>query len=243
MSARGRLTSSALPDAPGGPASSRAVSKGDYVYAEIKEAILAGRLPPGSPIDKAALCERLGVSRFPVVSAIHRLSFEGLVTVAPQHGSFVVRLALSEVLECMMLRTAIESETAALAAERRPDGLVDLLDRSLQQQAEAETAGDGAAFYALDLGFHALMLSSLGLQRTATTLDGLRTRLERIRRILSAPEDRMARTRADHAAIRDAVAAGAPAAARNAMRRHLESTAALFRGFADLNPTLFSDLP
>ena len=54
----------------------RVNSKAEQVYGELKEAILVGALEPGAPIDKLALCERLGVSRFPVSAAISRLAFE-----------------------------------------------------------------------------------------------------------------------------------------------------------------------
>ncbi|WP_353017814.1 GntR family transcriptional regulator [Mesorhizobium sp. M1405] len=49
----------------------------------IRRAIRTGRLGPGPSIDKAALCEQLGVSRFPVAAAINRLAFERLVVVQP----------------------------------------------------------------------------------------------------------------------------------------------------------------
>ena len=45
-------------------------SKADAVYGELKEAILSGTLEPGCLIDKAGLCEKLGVSRFPVSAAV-----------------------------------------------------------------------------------------------------------------------------------------------------------------------------
>lgn len=238
----GRTIAAALPDRPS-VANARARSKGSHVYDELKEAILSGRLEPGSPIDKGALCDRLGVSRFPVATALNRLAFEKLVVIAPQHGSFVARIALSDVTECMMIRAAIEAETAALAAERAPPALLPALDRGLRYQEAAAAAGDIPDFYQLDVAFHDAVLVSLGLSHAAAILDGLRTRLERIRRILSAPPGRMMQTLHDHAAIRDAIAARDGPAARAAVRRHLDDTSALFHAFALSHPTLFSDTP
>ena len=40
----------------------------------IRDAIVHLHLPPGTPLDKAALCARLGVSRFPVSEALGRLA-------------------------------------------------------------------------------------------------------------------------------------------------------------------------
>src|ERR1700728_871021 len=100
----------------------RANSKVEQVYEAVKEAILSGALEPGQPIDKLALCEQLGVSRFPVSAALSRLAFERLVVVEPQHGSFVARISAQDVRERLFIRRAIEGEIAAEAARRLPLG-------------------------------------------------------------------------------------------------------------------------
>src|SRR5271168_5233593 len=81
----------------------RVSSKANHVYGELKEAILTGALEPGEPIDKLALCERLGVSRFPVSAAVSRLAFERLVVIEPQHGSFVSRISVEDVRELLFV--------------------------------------------------------------------------------------------------------------------------------------------
>ena len=94
-------------------------SKADAVYGELKEAILSGTLEPGCLIDKAGLCEKLGVSRFPVSAAVSRLSYDRLVDVAPQHGSFVARISLNDVRERFFIRSALEGEIAAGGESQR----------------------------------------------------------------------------------------------------------------------------
>ena len=224
-----------------GDSRERPASKGGVVYAALKEAILSGVLPPGAPVAKAALCAQLGVSRAPVAAALSRLAFERLVTVAPQHGSFVTPISMDDVRECMLVRRAVEAETAALAAERRPAGLVEALDRLLRYQGAAADAGDAPGLYALDVAFHDAILASLHLRQAAAILDGLRARLERIRRLNGAPPGRAAAVVAGHRTVRDAIAAGAPDGARAAMTRHLTDTAALFERFAAHDPAFFSD--
>ena len=93
-------------------------SKADAVYGELKEAILTGALEPGRLIDKSMICERLGVSRFPVSAAVSRLAYDRLVDVAPQHGSFVSRISIKDVRERLFIRSALEGEIAAEAARR-----------------------------------------------------------------------------------------------------------------------------
>ena len=216
-------------------------TKGAHAYAALKEAILSGAIAPGALIDKPALCRTLGVSRFPVTTAVNRLAFEHLVLIEPQHGSFVAKLVLGDVLECMMIRNALEAEIAAAAATRPPAGLAAALDRNLRYQAVAAASGDAAGFYALDVGFHAMLSETLGLAHAADILDGLRSRLERMRRLLSAPPGRLAASLAEHRGVAAAIVGGDPDAARAAMRAHLAQTTALFRRFAETHAPLFAD--
>ena len=65
-----------------------AAVKAEAVYGELKEAILSGAWSPVGRSTSWSLCERLGVSRFPVSAAVSRLAYERLVDVEPQHGSF-----------------------------------------------------------------------------------------------------------------------------------------------------------
>src|SRR6185436_1962380 len=58
----------------------------------VRDAIVRLELPPGTAIDKAALCARLGVSRFPVSEALGRLAAEGFFEVLPQRGTRVARI-------------------------------------------------------------------------------------------------------------------------------------------------------
>ena len=117
-------------------------SKADAVYGELKEAILSGALEPGSLIDKAGLCEKLRVSRFPVSAAVSRLAYDRLVDVEPQHGSFVTRISLNDVRERLFIRSALEGEIAAEAARRMTRADKDALAANLKQEAAAVAAED-----------------------------------------------------------------------------------------------------
>jgi DNA-binding GntR family transcriptional regulator len=214
--------------------------KADQVYGELKEAILAGRVEPGAFIDKSALCERLGVSRFPVSAAVSRLAFESLVVVEPQHGSFVARISAADVRERMFVRRALESEIAAEAARRLPREGLAALEEDLARQRKAVEAGDRVSFYAHDVGFHQALTTHLGLRRSAEILDGVRAHLERVRRLLTLPPGRLRQALAEHAAIFAAIEAGDVESARVAMERHLGEMTGQFESFVRERPELFS---
>ncbi len=161
----------------------RRASKADQVYEELKEQILSGALEPGASIDKVALCERLNVSRFPVTAAINRLAYEKLVTIEPQHGSFVAKISAADVREFMLIRRAIENEIVGQAADHMPKSALEALSRNLRYQQAAAEAGDSSGFYTLDVDFHRLIAQALGFKRASEILDGLRAHLERARRL------------------------------------------------------------
>lgn len=218
----------------------RRMSKADAVYGDIRAAILSGELAPGSAIDKEALCQRLGMSRFPVTTAINRLAFERLVLIEPQHGSFVAKISAEDVREYMLVRRALESEIAGEAAGLGDAAFKTELDRNLRYQKAAAEARDVAGFYALDIEFHRLILDSVKLAHAREILDGLRAHLERVRRMLLTPAGRLPRTYKEHAAIARAIAAGQPETARTAMRTHLEETTRFFESFTHDHPDLFA---
>lgn len=218
----------------------RANSKAGQVYDAVKEAILSGELEPGQAIDKLALCEKLGVSRFPVSAAVSRLAFERLVRIEPQHGSFVAPISAEGVRENLFVRRALEGEIAAEAAARLDVEARADLAANLEEADEAAREADRARFYALDVGFHALLTQHLELHRSEEILDGVRQHLERPRRLLMSPPGRMQHTLAEHRAIYAAIAARQPEAARAAMTAHIAIVAETFEALAKAKPGLFA---
>jgi GntR family transcriptional regulator, rspAB operon transcriptional repressor len=215
-------------------------SKADAVYGELKEAILSGALKPGSLIDKAALCERLGVSRFPVSAAVTRLAYDRLVDVAPQHGSFVARISFNDARERLFIRSALEGEIAAEAARRMTFADKDALAANLKEEARAVADEDRATLYALDVAFHRILTDRLRMARAADVLESLRIHLERTRRLTMSPPGQLRATLNEHAAIAAAIEAGDASAAREAMKHHLSITAARLEALAKQQPELFS---
>lgn len=217
----------------------RRTSKADQVYGEIKEAILSGSLAPGAAIDKIALCAKLGVSRFPVTAAINRLAFERLVVIEPQHGSFVAKLAASDAREWMVIRRALEADIAGEAARSLPAETKREIERNLRYQQTAAEAGDVAGFYTLDVEFHNLIVDGLGMAHAREILDGLRSHLERMRRLALSPPGRLPTACAEHRRIAEAIGAQDAAAAAQAMRAHLDETTASFERIAVRHPEIF----
>ena len=52
----------------------------EYAAGRIRDAIMLGKLPPGTPLSRRRLAEELAVSTVPVTQALQRLESEGLAS-------------------------------------------------------------------------------------------------------------------------------------------------------------------
>src|ERR1700710_1282981 len=107
-------------------------------------------LAPGQSIDKTAICEQLGVSRFPVSEALARLQSEGLVDIAPQRGSTVSLGRLADGRECMLIRKALESEALRVLIGKHDATLIEALHANMANQRETAGRDDSEAFHQID---------------------------------------------------------------------------------------------
>jgi GntR family transcriptional regulator, rspAB operon transcriptional repressor len=213
----------------------------ERVQSILREAIIGFELAPGVDIDKLAICERLGVSRFPVSEALARLQSEGLVEILPQRGSRVARIRLSDVRQSMFIRRALEAQGVRSLALSHDANLLPSLERNLRYQRAAAEAGDRRGFHLLDLEFHLILLDALGYSRVKAAVEAARANLERVRRLLSLPRHH-ALSVDDHEKIVAALAAGDGEAAGRAMEEHLDFVITELVAFAAENPALFEDL-
>lgn len=210
----------------------------ERVLAAIREAIVDLELPPGTLIDKAALCSQFGVSRFPVSDALTRLQAEGLVEVLPQRGTRVARIRMSDLTQAMFIRRALEVEMVRTLAPNPSDAFIAELEMNIGYQQVTVERSDPRAFHRLDLAFHELMLKELGFPRVAVAIDTARSSLERARRMLSSPR-RHADTLTEHRAILEALKARDSVAAAQAMNDHLNAVLTELTTFMAVNPGVF----
>jgi DNA-binding GntR family transcriptional regulator len=207
---------------------------------QLRRGIVTLELKPGEILDKGAICERLGVSRFPVSEALARLQAEGLVEIMPQRGSMVSRVKIGDVVEYMLIRKALESEAVRALVARKPPGVLERLEANLGEQARAARRGDRGTFHRYDLEFHEILFTALRFDRIRTIIEQARANLDRARLLILDPR-RLTNTHAEHKAIADAIAAGDPERAAAAMRTHIDKVTGELLAFARQSPGLFAD--
>lgn len=211
----------------------------DALSARIREDLYpAGtRLPT-----EAEIVAEFGVSRTVVREAISKLQASGLVQTRHGIGTFVVGLGdssafrvapeqletLQDVIAVLELRIAIETEAAALAAQRRTPGQLARMREALDAFAAAVEEGRDAI--GPDFMFHQEIARATGNARFVDLMSALgtgaipRARLGAAVQRSDEQKAYLQRVNLEHEGIFDAMALGDAEAARAAMRTHLANS-------------------
>jgi DNA-binding GntR family transcriptional regulator len=139
---------------------------------ELREAILAGALPPGARLRAEPLAERLQTSRTPVREALVLLAREGLVDIEPRRGAVVRQFDAADLVDLYDVRALIEPYAAHRAATRIGAADVARL-AALCDRADARGAADDAAVedqVALNEEFHRIVVAAAGSPRLEAAL-------------------------------------------------------------------------
>lgn len=96
----------------------------DQVCAQLRMAILEGRVPPGERLREVVLAGIFGTGRSAIREALRQLVQEGLVVMAPNRGSRVRDFSENDLLDIYAARETIE--TAAVSRAMRTGSRLDV---------------------------------------------------------------------------------------------------------------------
>lgn len=214
----------------------------DFITKLLTDQIRSGAYPVNSrlPTEKF-MTEEYGVSRTVIRESISRLKSEGLVETRQGSGTVVLNPKTSEafrlgrpdenllqgVVHIIELRRGLESEMAALAAERHTEEELKEIVRALANiDRSVKSGGEGVAE---DLAFHLAIANATGNPHYPALLGMLARALQDAIRITRGNEARKTdlseEVRKEHEAIKSAIAARDTAAARTAAFQHMVHTA------------------
>jgi DNA-binding GntR family transcriptional regulator len=194
------------------------------VFERLRYLIISLKLPPGSPLSRAALAEQFGVSSTPVRDALMRLDEEGLVDVFPQHATVVSRIDVDLAREAHFLRLAVELEIVRSLALERPDALIGELQRSLELQRQLREAGEFEAFMNADTDFHQQLYAAASRQGIWILVRKRSGHVDRLRRINLPSAAKANDILGLHGQIVQAIEHRAPDEAQEHLRVHLSGT-------------------
>lgn len=94
------------------------ITRGESVFLQLREDILAGRLEPGSRLRFEVICRSYGTSVGVVREALSRLAAQGLVQSEPQQGFRVAPISVKDLLDLTDARCEIEGLVLRHAVEQ-----------------------------------------------------------------------------------------------------------------------------
>jgi DNA-binding GntR family transcriptional regulator len=196
----------------------------DWVYEELKGAIVDLRLAPGEPLREATLAERLGVSKTPIREALTRLEQEGLVETTSFKGAVVTRYSRQDLLEIYELRELLENAAVRAAAESMTEPDRARLDRIARESRRLQRGQeDRAGLAALISEFDVVLFDQVRNQRIQALIENLRAHLSRIGQLTAEIPGRIDASVNEHEKIVEAIAARDPVLAEQYMREHIRS--------------------
>lgn len=205
------------------------------VHEELREAILAGTLKPGTRLRADALGERMRASRTPVREALVRLAQEGLVDMEPRRGASVRAFDPTDLQDLYEVRALIEPLGAARAASRIGPDSVTRLDE-LCRLAEDEQAADEesvATLLKLNDELHAIILSAADSVRLTAAMSALSGIPRVFRRGFWCDDEQRAQSLFCHRELVAALSAGRADLAETVMRLHIQGAAAFLMEVMD----------
>ncbi|NOJ59102.1 GntR family transcriptional regulator [Arthrobacter sp. 260] len=172
-------------------------TKSDLAYAEVRQRILSGAIPPGSLLPQRQLAESLGMSLTPLREALKRLMSEGLVELESHRDARVSAISSQEINDFMDLRLALDPFATALAAERHTDADAAAMKESFSRLLPV-TRDQGDAALTAHRDFHEAIYRGSHNPRLIHLLDEIWDLSDRYRRLgLSLPESSASREQ-DH---------------------------------------------
>jgi GntR family transcriptional regulator, rspAB operon transcriptional repressor len=205
----------------------------DWVYEELKSAIVDLRLAPGEPLREATLADRLGVSKTPIREALTRLEQEGLVETTSFKGAVVTRYSRQDLVEIYELRELLENAAVRAAAQSMTEQDLARLERiasesrrlqgGKNQGGKNQGGQDRGELAALITEFDVVLYDQVRNHRIQALIENLRAHLTRIGQLTAEIPGRIDASVDEHEKIVEAIAARDPALAEQCMREHIRS--------------------
>ena len=195
----------------------------DFVYRQIFDAVVSGRIPPGERLVQEVLAEEMDVSRTPVREALLRLESEGILAASDRGGFLVRSLDLAEVQATYELRAAVEGYAARLVAERGDPAEVGMIRTAIE--AAAHGAASLEEGYELNRRVHRSIVEATGNPMLLEAVDSVWGRAQAFRMFakLHAADMHFLKAEPSHEDVLAAITAGDGPAAQEALVSHILS--------------------
>ncbi|KZZ85393.1 MULTISPECIES: GntR family transcriptional regulator [Bacillaceae] len=132
------------------------------VYSNLKEALLARKIAPGTQLVEQTISETLKVSRTPIRQAFQKLEAEGLIEIIPNKGSYVVHPSKDEILSFFDMRREFEHMAVKYGLDKLEAADIEKLKNLLEREQETYKSKDLNGYVHLNKEFHLYLARKSG---------------------------------------------------------------------------------
>lgn len=175
------------------------------VFHTIRENILSGKYATDEELKEKSIGEELGVSRTPVREALRQLELEGLVTIIPNKGAYVVGISQKDIRDIYEIRSRLEGLCARWAAEHITKEQLDELEENIYLSDFHSAKGNSEQVVELDNKFHEILYNASGSKELRHVLLDFHHYVQRVRKITLAVQERAVSSNEEHRKIVEAL--------------------------------------
>ena len=168
------------------------------VFHTIRENILSGKYATDEELKEKNIGEELGVSRTPVREALRQLELEGLVTIIPNKGAYVVGISKKDIQDIYEIRSRLEDFHAA--------------------------KGNSEQVVELDNRFHEILYNASDSKELKHVLLDFHHYVQRVRKITLADPKRSVQSNQEHRQIVEALKKHDAGLAEKLANEHMMNT-------------------
>jgi DNA-binding GntR family transcriptional regulator len=191
----------------------------ERIYAEVFDAILSHRLPPGTKLSEESLGRIFGVSRTLIRKTLQRLAYEGVVLIRPNRGASIVHTSVEDARQVFEARKVLEGIIIKMAAIKIPSNNIVILRKHCKEEADTYENGDRGSALRLSGGFHLLLAE---YAENEILYGFLRILVSRSSLIISEYEHTQLSTHCDHIGLIEAIENRDGDKAEQLMIQHLD---------------------
>ena len=195
----------------------------DVVFRTLRQAILTGEMKPGERLLEIHLANKLGVSRTPIREAIRMLELEGLVIMVPRRGAQVAQITEKSMSDVLEVRCALDELAVELACERISEEEKRELEDACGEFEKATVTKQVHVIAKADVEFHDIIFKAAGNPRLTQMINNLAEQMYRYRFEYIKDETQHQMLIAEHRRICESISNRDVAAAKEAIRVHIEN--------------------
>lgn len=145
----------------------------DLAHTQLRDALLAGRYPPGTVLTLRSLAESFGTSITPVRDAVTRLVAQGVLQQGPRNAAIVPKLTKRELADLTVVRCALEGRATREAALHRNDASLERLKALLATMQSLIAAKKLESYLEHHRKFHFEIYAMSGIPILVDTIENM----------------------------------------------------------------------